>query len=201
MYNIVGSVACPNILFRRHFDFSHFVLLKKENNILVRNLPVGEDFPMRVLSEIASAPILSKEDLIKKAEFFVASGSDMIDIGMIAGEDRSDEIPDLIDTLRPIVGDRPLSIDTLNPKEIEIVKLMNQYPQRLAEAGKIYSPAVIANYAYELAKEYNQFYHDFSILKEEDEAAKAFRILLTHNVGKVIRTAMGLLGIEVPERM
>ncbi|SFL47690.1 dihydropteroate synthase-related protein [Methanobrevibacter olleyae] len=94
-------------------------LLKKENNILVRNLPVGEDFPMRVLSEIASAPILSKEELIRKAEFFVASGSDMIDIGMIAGEDRSDEIPDLIDTLRPIVGDRPLSIDTLNPKEIE----------------------------------------------------------------------------------
>ena len=94
-------------------------LLKKENNILVGKLPVGEDFPMRVLSEIASAPILSKEGLIKKAEFFVASGSDMIDIGMIAGEDRSDEIPDLIDTLRPIVGDRPLSIDTLNPKEIE----------------------------------------------------------------------------------
>ena len=93
-------------------------LLKKENNILVGKLPVGEDFPMRVLSEIASAPILSKEDLIKKAEFFVASGSDMIDIGMIAGEDRSDEIPDLIDTLRPIAGDRPLSIDTLNPKEI-----------------------------------------------------------------------------------
>lgn len=93
-------------------------LLKKENNILVRNLPVGDDFPMRVLSEIASAPILSKEDLIKKAEFFVASGSDMIDIGMIAGEDRSDQIPDLIDTLRPIVGDRPLSIDTLNPNEI-----------------------------------------------------------------------------------
>lgn len=94
-------------------------LLKKKNNILVRNLPVGEDFPMRVLSEIASAPILSKEELTRKAEFFVASGSDMIDIGMIAGEDRSDEIPDLIDTLRPIVGDRPLSIDTLNPKEIE----------------------------------------------------------------------------------
>lgn len=94
-------------------------LLSKDNNILVRNLPVGEDFPMRVLSEIASAPILPKEDLIKKAEFFVASGSDMIDIGMIAGEDRSSQIPDLIDTLRPIVGDRPLSIDTLNPKEIE----------------------------------------------------------------------------------
>lgn len=94
-------------------------LLQKENNIMVRNLPVGDDFPMRVLSEIASAPILSKEELIKKAKFFVASGSDMIDIGMIAGEDRSDEIPDLIDTLRPIVGDRPLSIDTLNPNEIK----------------------------------------------------------------------------------
>ncbi|MCQ2977933.1 MAG: dihydropteroate synthase-like protein [archaeon] len=94
-------------------------LLKKENNIMVGKLPVGDDFPMRVLSEIASAPILSKEDLIKKAEFFVASGSDMIDIGMIAGEDRSDEIPELIDTLRPIVGDRPLSIDTLNPNEIK----------------------------------------------------------------------------------
>ena len=93
-------------------------LLKKENNIMVRNLPVGDDYPLRVLSEIASAPVLSKEALIRKAEYFVASGSDMIDIGMIAGEDRSDEIPDLIDTLRPIVGDRPLSIDTLNPNEI-----------------------------------------------------------------------------------
>ena len=82
-------------------------------------LPVGDDYPLRVLSEIASAPVLSKEALIRKAEYFVASGSDMIDIGMIAGEDRSDEIPDLIDTLRPIVGDRPLSIDTLNPNEIK----------------------------------------------------------------------------------
>jgi len=94
-------------------------LLSKDNNILVRNLPVGEDYPLRVLSEIASAPILSKEELIKKAQYFVDSGSDMIDIGMIAGEDRSNQIPDLIDTLRPIVGDRPLSIDTLNPNEIK----------------------------------------------------------------------------------
>lgn len=94
-------------------------LLKKEENILVGKLPVGEDFPMRVLSEIASAPILSKEELIRKAEFFVASGSDMIDIGMVAGEDRSEEIPELIDTLRPIVGDKPLSIDTLNSNEIK----------------------------------------------------------------------------------
>ena len=95
-------------------------LLKKSENILVKNLPVGEDFPMRVLSEIANAPALSKEDLIKKAEYFIASGSDMIDIGMLAGEDRSEDIPSLIDSLRPIVGDKPLSIDTLNPKEIKI---------------------------------------------------------------------------------
>lgn len=94
-------------------------LLKKPNNILVGNLPVGEDFPIRVLSEIANAPSLSKELLIKKASHFVESGSDMIDIGMAAGEDNSHLIPDLIKTLRPIVGDRPLSIDTLNPNEIK----------------------------------------------------------------------------------
>ena len=95
-------------------------LLKKPNNILIRNLPVGEDFPMRVLSEIANAPFLSKEALINKCQYFVDSGADMIDIGMAAGEDFSDKIPELIETLRPIVGDRPLSIDTLNPKEIKV---------------------------------------------------------------------------------
>lgn len=95
-------------------------LLKKPNNILIRNLPVGEDFPMRVLSEIANAPFLSKEELINKCQYFVDSGADMIDIGMAAGEDFSDIIPDLINTLRPIVGDRPLSIDTLNAKEIKV---------------------------------------------------------------------------------
>ena len=94
-------------------------LLEKPNNILIRNLPVGEDFPMRVLAEIANAPFLSKEELIRKCQFFVDSGADMIDIGMAAGEDFSDIIPDLIATLRPIVGDRPLSIDTLNPPEIK----------------------------------------------------------------------------------
>ena len=93
-------------------------LLKKPNNILIKNLAVGEDFPMRVLAEIANAPSLSKEDLIKKCEYYIASGADMIDIGMAAGEDFSDKIPDLINTIRPIIGDRPLSIDTLNPKEI-----------------------------------------------------------------------------------
>ena len=95
-------------------------LLQKPNNIKIRNLPVGEDFPMRVLSEIANAPFLSKEALINKCQYFVDSGADMIDIGMAAGEDFSDKIPDLIKTLRHIVGDRPLSIDTLNPKEIQV---------------------------------------------------------------------------------
>ena len=94
-------------------------LLEKPNNILIRNLPVGEDFPMRVLAEIANAPFLSKEALINKCQYFVDSGADMIDIGMAAGEDFSDKIPELIETLRPIVGDRPLSIDTLNPNEIK----------------------------------------------------------------------------------
>ena len=61
--------------------------------------------------------------------------------------------------------------------------------------------SIIANYAYDLVKEYNQFYHDFSILREENEALKVFRLALSANVGKIVKTAMGLLGIEVPERM
>ena len=79
--------------------------------------------------------------------------------------------------------------------------MLNEFPAVVRQAGTDYSPSDIANYAYELAKEYNQFYHDFSILREENEEFKAFRILLTRNVGKVIKIAMNLLGIEVPERM
>ncbi len=95
-------------------------LLKKPDNMLIGKLPVGRDFPMRVLAEIANAPFLSKEALINKCQYFVDSGADMIDIGMAAGEDFSDKVPDLINTLRPIVGDRPLSIDTLNTNEIKV---------------------------------------------------------------------------------
>ena len=91
-------------------------------------MPIGDDSslpPMQLekpvtLSEIANAPFLSKEALINKCQYFVDSGADMIDIGMAAGEDFSDKIPELIETLRPIVGDRPLSIDTLNAKEIAV---------------------------------------------------------------------------------
>ena len=89
----------------------------------------------------------------------------------------------------------------ISEKECSIIKMMNDFPSVVRQAGTDYSPSGIANYAYELAKEYNQFYHDFSILREEDDAIKAFRVLLTRNVGKVIKTAMNILGIEVPERM
>ncbi len=91
--------------------------------------------------------------------------------------------------------------ESISEKECSIIRFMNEFPAVVKQAGTDYSPSGIANYAYELAKEYNQFYHDFSILREENEDAKAFRVLLTRNVGKVIRTAMNLLGIEVPERM
>ena len=91
--------------------------------------------------------------------------------------------------------------ETISEKECAIIRMLNDYPAIVRQAGTDYSPSGIANYAYELAKEYNQFYHDFSILREENEATKAFRILLTHNVGKIIKSAMNLLGIEVPERM
>ena len=69
------------------------------------------------------------------------------------------------------------------------------------QAGEDYSQSGIANYVYDLVKEYNQFYHDFSILREENEDVKLFRIALSANIAKVVRLGMGLLGIEVPERM
>ena len=69
------------------------------------------------------------------------------------------------------------------------------------QAGTDYNPSCIANYCYDLVKEYNQFYHDFSVLKEKDEQKRNFRIVLSAAVGQVIKNGMGLLGIEVPERM
>ncbi len=90
---------------------------------------------------------------------------------------------------------------SISEKECSIIRMLNEFPSVIRQAGTDYSPSGIANYAYELAKEYNQFYHDFSILREEDAAVKSFRIKLTRNVGKVIKSAMNLLGIEVPERM
>ncbi len=90
---------------------------------------------------------------------------------------------------------------TPNDKEIAIIQRVADFPAVVEEAGRTYSPALIANYTYELAKEFNQFYHDYSILKEEDENIKVFRLELSRTVASVIKRAFSLLGIEVPERM
>ena len=86
-------------------------------------------------------------------------------------------------------------------KEISLIQHLADFPAVVAEAGRIYSPSLIANYVYDLVKEYNQFYHDYSILREENAEVRAFRLMLSANVAKVIKTGMGLLGIEVPDRM
>ena len=89
----------------------------------------------------------------------------------------------------------------LNEKEESLIQHLAEFPVTIAEAAKDYSPSEIANYAYDLVKEFNQFYHDYSILREENEQVKLFRLALSANVAKVIKLAMSLLGIEVPERM
>jgi arginyl-tRNA synthetase len=89
----------------------------------------------------------------------------------------------------------------LNKKEVEIVKLLNLFPERIREAGREHSPAIIANYAYELAKEFNQYYHEVSILKEKDISVKSQRLVLIDTISAVLRKAMGILGISLPERM
>ena len=89
----------------------------------------------------------------------------------------------------------------LSEKESYLIQLLCDYPTIVKEAGEEFSPAVIANYVYDLVKEYNQFYHDYTILGEENPDKKQFRITLSANVAKVIKSGMALLGIEVPERM
>lgn len=89
----------------------------------------------------------------------------------------------------------------LSEKEKGLIQMIADFAAIVKQAGEDYSPSIIANYTYELVKEYNQFYHDFSILREENEAVKVFRLALSANVAKVIRLGMGLLGIEVPDRM
>ena len=89
----------------------------------------------------------------------------------------------------------------LNAKETQLLKLVKNYPNVVSEAGKVYSPAVIANYAYDLAKEFNQFYHEIPIVFEEDEAKRNMRLALSKVVGNIIKQSMWLLGIDVPERM
>jgi arginyl-tRNA synthetase len=89
----------------------------------------------------------------------------------------------------------------LQDKERALIRLLAQYPETVVQAGDEYSPAVIANYAYELAKEYNQFYHDNPILKEEDAQRRALRLMLSKLTAQVIASSMKLLGVAVPDRM
>ena len=95
-----------------------------------------------------------------------------------------------------------LANDTeLSDKEISLIQHLQGFQAAVKQAGADYNPSCIANYCYELVKEYNQFYHDFSVLREEDEKKRLFRIALSAAVSQVVKNGMGLLGIEVPERM
>ena len=89
----------------------------------------------------------------------------------------------------------------LSEKETSLVQSLSEYPAVIKQAGDEYSPSLIANYIYELVKQYNQFYHDCQIIKEEDFALRNFRLILSRNVAKVVKSGMGLLGISVPEKM
>ena len=89
----------------------------------------------------------------------------------------------------------------INEKEIELIQKMNDYGAAVEQAGKDYSPSGIANYCYELTKQFNQFYHDYSILNADNADEKSTRLVIARNVAKVIKNGMRLLGIEVPERM
>ena len=99
-----------------------------------------------------------------------------------------------------VPGQIPAGIE-LSEKEEGLIQMVADFAAVVKQAGEDYSPSIIANYTYDLVKEYNQFYHDYSILREENEAVKVFRIALSANVAKVVRLGMNLLGIEVPSRM
>ena len=88
-----------------------------------------------------------------------------------------------------------------NEKEIAIIQTLADYPALVTRAAAAYSPALVANYAYDLVKQFNQFYHDYSILREENPEVRSLRLALCDSVSKVIKSSMGLLGIDVPERM
>ena len=97
---------------------------------------------------------------------------------------------------------QPVSTDTpINEKEEELIQRLEEFPLIVEEAAGSFSPAIIANYLYDSVKEYNQFYHDYSILREENTELRRFRLLLSCQIGKVIETGLKLLGIEAPQRM
>ena len=89
----------------------------------------------------------------------------------------------------------------INNKEKELLKRIHTFTSVITEAADTYNPALVANFVYDFAKEYNQFYHDFTILKEENIKCRDFRLLLSGSVGNIIKSAMNLLGIEMTDRM
>ena len=93
------------------------------------------------------------------------------------------------------------TLQSLEEKELGLIQRLCEYPQTVRTAGDEFSPAVVCNYAYALACDFNSFYHDLSILNEPDAQKRALRLLLAKNVAKVLCSAMALLGIEMPERM
>jgi arginyl-tRNA synthetase len=99
------------------------------------------------------------------------------------------------------IGSGLANIDSLLPNEQKLISFLSIYPDRLQDAARDYSPSIIANYAYDLAKEYNQFYQAIPIFSESDKQKLSLRVALSEKVGEVLRKAMGLLGVVVPERM
>ena len=89
----------------------------------------------------------------------------------------------------------------LSPKEVRLVKILGAYPQKVAEAAAALSPAVIANYCYDLAKEFNQYYHETPILREPDQEVLKMRLELISTLAAVLRRGMKILGIDLPDRM
>jgi arginyl-tRNA synthetase len=112
-----------------------------------------------------------------------------------------------IQSLKAKAAEKDISIPenvpsiTLNNAERELIKKMYQYPDSVQEAGKAMNPGIIANYTYDLVKQYNQFYQEHPVLKNEDETVIHFRLMISHLIGRIIQSSMKLLGIEVPPRM
>jgi arginyl-tRNA synthetase len=100
-----------------------------------------------------------------------------------------------------IVIDKNLKLNSLSIKEKDLLKRISLFPVVIKEAGDNYSPAVIANYCYEMVKEFNQFYHEYSILSEPDTEKRNFRLVLSATVAEIVKRGMNFLGIEMPERM
>jgi arginyl-tRNA synthetase len=99
-----------------------------------------------------------------------------------------------------VPAEAPVTVK-INDKEKNILRLLHEFPAVVQDSGKMYNPSLIANYIYDLVKEFNQFYHEYSILKEDDPEKKALRLVLSGVVSGVVKNGMELLGIEMPERM